>query len=116
MSEEPAWPAQWMRGVLELCVLALVGEGETYGYEIVQRLKLAGFGQVKGGTLYAILLRLEEDGLITSAWRPGAGGPGRKFYTTTDDGQAALRSRRDTWAAFVATTSELLTAAEIGTS
>ncbi|WP_327034930.1 PadR family transcriptional regulator [Micromonospora ureilytica] len=109
MGDEPQWPAQWMRGVLELCVLALVGENETYGYEIVQRLKAAGFGQVKGGTLYAILLRLEEDGLIASVWREGVGGPGRKYYMITGAGRAALRSRYDTWAAFVATTSELLT-------
>ncbi|MGC5287776.1 PadR family transcriptional regulator [Micromonospora sp. DT231] len=109
MGDEPQWPAQWMRGVLELCVLALVGEHETYGYEIVQRLRTAGFGQVKGGTLYAILLRLEEDGLIDSAWRDGAGGPGRKYYLITDAGRAALGARRDSWAAFVATTSELLT-------
>jgi PadR family transcriptional regulator PadR len=97
-----------MRGVLELCVLALVAEGETYGYEIVQRLRAAGFGQVKGGTLYAILLRLEEDDLVVSAWREGAGGPGRKFYAITAVGRAELRSRRETWAAFTATTSELL--------
>lgn len=115
MGEEPQWPAQWMRGVLELCVLALVGESETYGYEIVQRLKAAGFGQVKGGTLYAILLRLEEDALIASTWRDGVGGPGRKFYTITDAGRAALRLRCDTWSAFVATTSELLTTTGMGT-
>lgn len=115
MGEEPQWPAQWMRGVLELCVLALVGEGETYGYEIVQRLKAAGFGQVKGGTLYAILLRLEEDGLVAAVWRDGAGGPGRKFYTITDVGQAELGVRRDTWDAFVVTTAELLAKTGRGT-
>jgi PadR family transcriptional regulator PadR len=97
-----------MRGVLELCVLALVGDSETYGYEIVRRLKEAGFGQVKGGTLYAILLRLEEDGLVTATWRDGAGGPGRKVYSITADGRADLRSRSDTWVAFVATTTNLL--------
>ena len=70
----PSWPAQWLRGALELCVLAIVAEGETYGYAISQRLAAARFGQVKGGTLYPILLRLEEDGLVASAWQAGAGG------------------------------------------
>jgi hypothetical protein len=45
------WPSQWMRGPLELCVLALVADQATYGYAIVQRLEAAGFGRIKGGTL-----------------------------------------------------------------
>jgi PadR family transcriptional regulator PadR len=102
------WPAQWLKGVLELCVLAVVAEGETYGYAIAQRLERVGLGQVKGGTLYPILLRLEQDNLVTSAWGAGQGGPGRKFYRITEAGTAELRVRCDDWHAFTATAAALL--------
>jgi PadR family transcriptional regulator PadR len=105
---EVHWSAQWMRGVLELCVLSLVGERETYGYELAQRLEAAGFGRIKGGTLYPILLRLEQDGLVRSSWREGQGGPGRKFFAITDAGREELRRRREDWAAFTAATDDLL--------
>lgn len=103
-----SWPAQWLRGVLELCVLALIANGETYGYAIAQELEGAGFGRVKGGTLYPILLRLEEDALVTSHWQDGQGGPGRKFYRVTDDGRVELERRRAHWRDFTVTAEKLL--------
>jgi len=103
-----AWPTQWLRAVLELCVLALVTAEETYGYAIGQNLEAAGFGRVKGGTLYPILLRLEEDGLVESDWREGQGGPGRKFYRATDAGRVELDRRRRLWAEFTGTTDKVL--------
>jgi PadR family transcriptional regulator PadR len=105
---ESTWPTQWLRGALELCVLALVAERDTYGYAIAQRLEAANFGRIKGGTLYPILLRLEEDGLVTSTWRAGEAGPGRKFFQITTPGRNELRSRRTSWMAFTAATDKLL--------
>lgn len=107
--EAGPWPAQWMHGVLELCVLALVAERETYGYAIAQRLEAARLGKVKGGTIYPILLRLEREGLVTSVWRQGEGGPGRKFFQITALGATELAARRLRWSAFNAVTTELLT-------
>jgi len=95
-----AWPAEWMRAVLPLCVLAVVAEEETYGYAIAQRLQGAGLGAVKGGTLYPVLNRLEQDGLVTSSWREGTGGPGRKFFTATPHGRAHLAERTAAWHTF----------------
>ena len=89
-------------------MLAVVAEGETYGYAIAQRLERVGLGQIKGGTLYPILLRLEQDGLVTSSWGAGQGGPGRKFYRITDVGTAELRQRSDDWHAFTATAALVL--------
>ena len=89
-----------MRGVLPLCVLAVVARGETYGYAVAQDLQAAGLGAVKGGTLYPVLTRLEQDGLLTSSWREGDGGPGRKFFAVTPAGRAALDERADRWAVF----------------
>jgi PadR family transcriptional regulator PadR len=103
------WPAEWMRAVLPLCVLSIVAGEETYGYLIARRLGDVGFGTVKGGTLYPILGRLEDDGLVTSSWREGEGGPGRKYFAVTPAGRAALAERSERWAAFAATTHELLT-------
>lgn len=108
------WPAQWLKGVLELCVLSVVGEGETYGYAIAQRLGRVGFGEIKGGTLYPILMRLETDGLIESRWGEGTKGPGRKFYRLTDTGAAELARRRDQWHSFTKVTEDLLYGEEPG--
>jgi PadR family transcriptional regulator PadR len=111
---ELTWPAQWLRGTLELCVLALVAEGDTYGYAIAQRLEAANIGRIKGGTLYPILLRLEQDGLVNSAWHAGDAGPGRKFFQITAHGRTELQSRHASWRAFTAATGELLTQAATG--
>jgi PadR family transcriptional regulator PadR len=112
---ESTWPAQWLRGALELCVLALVAEGDTYGYAIAQRLEAANFGRIKGGTLYPILLRLEQDGLVSSTWHAGDAGPGRKFFRITAHGRNELQSRHANWKAFTAATGKLLSQAATGT-
>nr|WP_204332088.1 PadR family transcriptional regulator [Geodermatophilus sabuli] len=97
-----------MRATLPLCVLAVVADEETYGYAIAQRLQAAGFGAVKGGTLYPVLNRLEQDGLVTSSWREGAGGPGRKFFTVTPRGTASLAERAAAWHTFTERAAGLL--------
>jgi PadR family transcriptional regulator PadR len=106
---ERQWPAEWMRGALEVCVLAVVARAETYGYEIAQRVQEAGLGTVKGGTLYPILTRLERDGLVASAWRAGDAGPGRKYFAITPAGAAALRERTADWLAFTERATALMT-------
>lgn len=107
MSMEKKRRAQWLRGVLELCVLAVLSEQERYGYELAQRLEQAGFGEVKGGTLYPLLARLEKAGQVATEWRPGLQGPGRKYYTLTDAGRETLIEQCENWREF-ATSVELL--------
>lgn len=92
--------AQWLRGVLDLCVLALLERGESYGYELSQSLRAAGLGQVQGGTLYPVLLRLEGSGLVAAHWRQGASGPARKYYRITAAGHQTLRQATTDWHAF----------------
>ena len=70
MSTDP-WPGEWLRGVLDVCVLAVLAEGTTYGYAISARLDELGLGAVKGGTLYPLLTRLEQAGLVTTAVAAG---------------------------------------------
>lgn len=101
-------PTEWLRAVLPLATLAIVAEEETYGYAVGQRLHAAGLGTVKGGTLYPILNRLEADELVTSSWREGVGGPGRKFFAITEQGRAHLDARATAWTSFTERAAGLL--------
>lgn len=111
VSTAQEWPSEWLRAVLELCVLRILAEGPTYGYEISVRLAASGLGTIKGGTLYPLLKRFEEAGRVQIEWRPGDGGPGRKYYMLTDDGQATLADLAARWHAFVQTTHHILDSA-----
>ena len=102
------WPGDWLRGVLSLCVLAVVAEGATYGYAVAQRLQCAGLGTIKGGTLYPVLTRLEQEGLVTSTWREGEGGPGRKYFALTAAGREALDDRAAAWRVFTDRAADVL--------
>ena len=93
---------QWLKGVLDLCVLARLSRGEAYGYEVAKGLESDGLGEIKGGTLYPLLNRLERDGLLATRWQPSDLGPDRKYYRITAAGATALREAAYSWAEFVA--------------
>lgn len=92
--------AQWLRGVLDLCVLAELERGESYGYGVAQALEDRDLGPVPGGTLYPVLSRLERAELIRSRWADSASGPPRKYYSMTAAGLALLARERVEWASF----------------
>jgi PadR family transcriptional regulator PadR len=98
----------WLRGVLDLCLLALLAPGETYGYDLARRLQAHGIGPVPGGSLYPALLRLETAGHLRAQWRAGQGGPGRKYYALTDSGREALDRDRQAWRAFAERVDDVL--------
>jgi PadR family transcriptional regulator, regulatory protein PadR len=106
--------SQWLRGVLDLCVLALVSRRETYGYELSRSLESAGFGPVQGGTLYPILTRLQGAGLIAARWRGGDAGPARKYYRITTAGDEALRASAADWRTFTADVDAVLPDRTVG--
>lgn len=108
---EAVWPSDWLRGALALLVLTLLVPGPTYGYAIATELENRGFGAIKGGTLYPLLGRLETEGLITSRWQPGEGGPGRKYFELTESGRTHLTQEVARWSAF----SDCVTAVLSGT-
>lgn len=91
---------QWLRGVLDLCVLAVLVRRESYGYELAQSLDAAGLGPIRGGTPYPVLLRLQRTGMVTAQWREGESGPARKYYRITDAGDEMLRRTAADWQAF----------------
>ena len=111
-TDEPPWPTPWTRAALELTALALVcAHGPTHGYDVARRLLAAGLGEVKGGTLYPVLGRLEDQGLLASHWAPGDGGPGRKVVSATAQGWAELARRRERWHAWTTAVSDVLATA-----
>jgi PadR family transcriptional regulator, regulatory protein PadR len=105
---DAGWPTEWLRGALAVCVLHVVAGGPTYGYAIAGALADAGLGTVKGGTLYPLLGRFEEAGLVSVEWRAGDGGPGRKFYALTPAGEEEHRRQVAHWLAFADVTSSFV--------
>ncbi len=89
--------SQLMRGTLEGCILKIIDEKTTYGYEIMTSLKKHGFSDISEGTIYPLLLRLEKQGSITSKLLPSPLGPRRKYYSITEYGQRYLLSFVTTW-------------------
>lgn len=83
-----------------MCLLGSLDGEEAYGYELMRRLEERGIGPVPGGSLYPALLRLEKLGYLAAEWRAGEGGPGRKFYSLTREGQVALDEGVRAWRAF----------------
>ena len=107
---EPNWPPSWTRAALELSVLSAVAQaGTTHGYDVARRLQSAGLGDIKGGTLYPVLARLEGQGLTRTWWVEGAGGPGRKLIAITPDGAAELTRRAEQWRDWSGRVDRLLT-------
>src|SRR5664279_4515853 len=88
----PTWSSEWLRGFLPFFVLNILSVGPSYGYAISADLAQSGIGDVRGGTLYPLLLRLEAAGFVSTTSRPGTGGPGRKYFDLTPAGTDELLS------------------------
>jgi PadR family transcriptional regulator PadR len=89
---------QLKKGVLEMCVLALLSGGDSYGYDIASRMADAvGMGE---GTIYPLMRRLQNEGLVSTYLRESDSGPPRKYYRLTRAGRTALAQQRTDWAAF----------------
>ena len=84
-------PSQMLKGTLEGCILAILSQRETYGYEISTQLAAYGFGTIPEGTIYPLLLRLEKNNLVSASYRPSELGPKRKYYSLTQAGEEELQ-------------------------
>jgi len=80
-------------------VLAILSEGESYGYAVIQRVSELSRGQLQwtDGMLYPVLHRLERNGFVKSAWRKSEAGRRRKYYRLTEEGLAQLVAQRRQW-------------------
>lgn len=87
---------QMRRGVLELCILSIIAEQEAYPSDIIEKLKESELIVVEG-TLYPLLTRLKNDGLLHYNWKESTQGPPRKYYYITDTGKSFLDGLIDTW-------------------
>jgi PadR family transcriptional regulator, regulatory protein PadR len=102
-----------LRGHLETMALAALERGEAHGFEVWRRLEEAGCGalRLKEGSLYPALYRLEEAGLVKSAWEGGPGGrrgPRRRVYRLTKKGTRRLAEGRQEWRQFVSVVGNIL--------
>ncbi|MCI1945527.1 MAG: PadR family transcriptional regulator [Clostridium luticellarii] len=88
---------EMLKGVLEGCVLEIIGRKETYGYEITRRLNALGFTDVVDGTVYTILIRLERNKLVEVTKKPSDKGPPRKFFVLNDKGREELQKFWKKW-------------------
>jgi len=90
--------SQLLRGVLDLCLLAVVAEEPAYGYEMTKRLRTRGLSIVGEGSIYPLLGRLERDGLVDTYRAASDGGPPRKYYRVSARGRRALETGVEEWA------------------
>jgi PadR family transcriptional regulator PadR len=88
--------AQMRKGVLELCILSILSHQEAYPSDIIQRLKQGELIIVEG-TLYPLLSRLKNAGLLSYNWRESTSGPPRKYFQITDTGREFLLDLNHTW-------------------
>lgn len=92
--------AQMRKGILEYCILAILSRGDSYAPKIIAQLKAAEMIVVEG-TLYPILTRQKNAGLLTYRWEESPQGPPRKYYALTEKGREALRALDQAWTEMV---------------
>ena len=88
--------AQMRKGVLEFCILSVLKDNEAYTSEILDTLKNAKLLVVEG-TIYPLLTRLKNDGLLNYRWEESTSGPPRKYYKLTKEGEQMLGELQTTW-------------------
>lgn len=86
-----------LKGTLEGIVLAILAARDAYGYEITARLRAQGFTDIAEGTVYALLVRIEQKGLVDVAKVPSEKGPPRKVYSLNARGAEELEEFWKTW-------------------
>jgi len=88
--------SQMRKGVLEFCILSIIQQGEVYPSDIVEKMKLANL-HILEGTLYPLLTRLKNAGLLNYRWVESISGPPRKYFVMTEEGKAAFEVLLKTW-------------------
>jgi len=97
---------QFKKGVLDLCVLSILGKKDCYGYELVQ--KISKDIQITEGTLYPILRRLKKEGYLQTFLQESSEGPSRKYYSLTKKGEKKSKELNKEWKTFTEKVNKLL--------
>ena len=101
-AQDGKWEAQLRKGCLDLAILASLSAGRLYGLEILRRLQATAQLALAEGTVYPILSRLKQEGLLQSEWVEAEAGHPRKYYWLTEEGRQRAQSMARAWAAFAA--------------
>ena len=88
--------SQMRKGLLEYCILSIISREEAYASDILETLKQANLLVVEG-TLYPLLTRMKNEGLLTYRWQESTSGPPRKYYAITKEGQELLKQLHEEW-------------------
>jgi PadR family transcriptional regulator, regulatory protein PadR len=97
---------QLKKGVLEMCVLALLSKGDNYAYDIASRMAEAvGMGE---GTIYPLMRRMQNEGLVSTYLQESESGPPRKYYRLTKSGALALKNQIAEWLTFESAVRKIL--------
>ena len=98
--------SQFKKGVLELCVLSLLKQGDKYGYELTEAISKQM--SIAAGTLYLVLKRLNDEGYFTTYLVESESGPARKYYRLTDKGSKHHTSLKNDWYTFIEQVDQLI--------
>jgi PadR family transcriptional regulator PadR len=115
-TDEERWIAQLRKGILELCMLALLANEERYGYQIAQGLTDSAGLSVHEGTIYPLLSRLQREGSVEAQWRESPAGPPRKYYHLTTTGRHLFEAQASSWKAIAQAVDILLEESDNGKS
>ena len=88
--------SQMRKGILEYCILSIINRQEVYTSDILEALRKANLLVVEG-TLYPLLSRLKNNGLLKYRWQESTDGPPRKYFTLTQEGEQLLKALDDEW-------------------
>lgn len=102
------WSSQLKKGAVELTALAALRDGEAYGYQLLQRLAGTGVLGTSESTLYPVLSRLCQEGLVSVRQAPSPAGPPRRYYRLTAAGRAHLKELAGYWREFTRAVDGLL--------
>ncbi len=94
------WEVQLRKGCMELAVLAALWQGRLYGLEILRRLEQGAAVAMAEGTVYPLLARLKQDGLVDAEWEEANAGHPRKYYRLTAAGRRRAQAMAKSWARF----------------
>lgn len=106
MAGKKNWKREIKRGTIGICVLSLLREEPMYGYQIITTLRERsdGYFDLKEGTIYPALYRLEKQGFVASEWLRKDGRPPRNYYKLTKEGEARYAETLEEWNAMVTAT------------
>jgi PadR family transcriptional regulator, regulatory protein PadR len=98
---------QMRKGVLELCILSIISEREAYPSDMIKRLEQSDMIVVEG-TVYPLLTRLKNTGLLQYTWQESKEGPPRKYFQLTSEGEVFLQEMKESWTKLVASVDNII--------